>query len=172
MFAILAAALAILQPALSAPALDRLIEASAKAITARAGSIRGEALGRFDTPIGQAQAFRTDFSQGDFRRRYVFLIRPTDPGRGPISVMLSSDTAVDQMARARGHQPPLFVDLYSCNIHATLDMIPREPSFEELRALVVAKLQNAGSAISSTEAHGGLACNYGAYVLPGLGGTP
>ncbi|MDB5447642.1 MAG: hypothetical protein JWQ97_2959 [Phenylobacterium sp.] len=158
--------LAMLESSSSGVDWRRLIEASAKAITARPGPIQGEALGRFDTPLGEARAFKTDFNQGAFHRRYVILIEPKQAAGGPLTVMLTSDANVDEIARSKGDPPPIFVDLYTCNTHSTMAMLPREPTFEELRSIVVEKLQRPPS--SSTESFSGR-CGFGAYVLPGLG---
>lgn len=171
MFALLSAvALTLLQMGLSEHDLNRLSEASGAAITAKDGPIQGEPLGRFETALGQAQAFRTDFTQRQFRRRYIFLIRPVDSTQGPISVMLTSNAEVDEMARSRGDRPPLFLDLYTCNTHSTIGVLMQEPSYDELRALIMQKLRENAPAISSTQAFVAGGCNYGAYILPGLKG--
>jgi hypothetical protein len=151
----------------SSPGIDwhHLIEASAKAIAARPGPIEGEDLGRFDTPVGEARAFKTDFRQGAFHRRYVILIEPKEAAAAPLTVMLSNDANVDAIARSKGDRPPVFVDLYTCNTHATMAMLAREPTFEELRSLVTEKLQTLPSA--STDDFNGR-CGFGAYMLPGL----
>lgn len=155
------------QSGLSASALDSLIERSARAITAVEGEIHGKELDRFTTAFGPVQAFETAYRQGQFLRRYVFLVRPKDPSIGPISFMLTSNAEVDQIARTRGHPAPLFLDQYSCNTHTTVAMLPRRPSYEELRALVVQTLEKPDG-VSSTELPVTGACGFGAYVLPGL----
>ncbi|RAK50934.1 hypothetical protein [Phenylobacterium deserti] len=154
-------------PLFSAEQVERLIARSARAITHRTGKIRGQALGRFDTPLGEAEAFRTDFLQNQFRRRYVLLIHPREISNGPVTITLTSNLQVDKLARQNGDAPPLFLDLYTCKRHVTLTMLAQEPSFEELRSLVVARLQD-GSAPSSTQAPAGPSCNFAPYVLPGL----
>jgi hypothetical protein len=159
-------ALAMLQAAPSGVDWHRLIEASAKAITARPGPIEGEPLGRFDTPVGEGRAFRTDFLQGPFRRRYVVLIEPKDAAGEPVTIMVTQDANVDQMARSNGGPSPVFVDAYTCNSHATMAMLAHEPSFAELRSLIGERLQKPAS--GSSQRFTG-ACGFGAALLPGLG---
>jgi hypothetical protein len=167
--AVAAVTLLAAQPAeLSARQAERLSAASERALTDPRGAVRARRVGGFETPLGEARAFRTEYRQGSFIRRMIVLISPEDPDRGPATVMVTSNATVDQIAAASGQPKPFFVDLYTCGSHATLDMLTEEPTVEALQALLERKLQPGEGAISSTTPQNAGPCPYAAFVFPGL----
>ena len=170
MFVLMAASMALASaaPEMAPLGADVMAQASASALTAPEGFVRGKELGHFTTALGEAQAFETDLRQGGFTRTFVVLIRPSQAGHDAVSVMLTSDAEVGRIARAKGKTPPLFLDLYTCTRHVTLGLLDHRPAYEEFRDLVISKLADPTSGISSTEAHGGSGCPFGDFVFPGI----
>ena len=129
--------------------------------------------------VGNAEvtAYAAPVDQGPFRRVTEFIVVPDDRAAYPASITLTDDRqtltiAREMAAKNNGPQPNhvWFVDLYTCNKHATLQQVSGDvpPDYAALKARVLAAVVD--PAIIAVSAGPDRAMCFSAkWILPGLG---
>jgi hypothetical protein len=151
-----------------------LLAAVDASLGAADGPYQGRKVESFELNGAHVVAYEARVPQGVFVRLTEFIITPPGPDALPRSVLLTDDLNAHQMAKQNNAGTvPAFVDLYDCNSHVTLKMLPetggQPPPYADVKAVVVAWLQGQASWTSSISIPAdGQACHWPQYVTPGL----
>ena len=118
-------------------ARDRLLDLAAARLTDPAGPFKGRLRERFETEAAVVDVYDLDLVQGAFRRRMLFVARPKDGGMF-VSGAVTLDMAVEAMGLEQG-KTSWFLDLYPCDMHATLTIMPAKkgalPDYAKVKAV-------------------------------------
>ena len=146
------------------------------AMLARVDQALGAAAGgveRFTVGSDQVAAYQTTLQQGPFQRHFEFIIAPGGAFAEPESMMVTTDANSAKIAQELGASsgkpvtPPVFVDRYNCQTHATVKLLPGTPDYAAAKALVVKEL-TARPIWTEGKPAKVTACHWPQFVTPGL----
>lgn len=151
-----------------------LLAAVDRALGDPGGRLLGQRLENFNVGATRVSAYRAIVQQGPFTRQMEFIVTPPGAFAEPeaITVTHDSDSAKisAELSASSGKTilPPTFVDRYNCDSQMLLKMLPVDPDYTAMKAIVVAELK-ARPSYNEGKTTKFRACHWPQFVTPGLG---